>query len=147
SHIAGVTFALAALAAGARVVVPRTFDGDEVLPLLRQERPTVLVMLPAALFTLERDHGARRDDFHSIRACLSGGDKVAAELEREFTELAGFPVDEGYGMTEIGLGAINPPSGLNKLGSIGRPCPGYSMSIRDEGGAELPAGQDGRLWV
>src|SRR5690606_29825855 len=40
SHIGGMLLALAALAAGAKVVVPRTFDGDELLPLLQTHRPT-----------------------------------------------------------------------------------------------------------
>ena len=49
----------------------------------------MLCMLPAALFRLVRDHGAGHDDFRSLRLCVSGGDKVPAELEREFTELTG----------------------------------------------------------
>jgi acyl-coenzyme A synthetase/AMP-(fatty) acid ligase len=122
-------------------------DGDELLPLLRTQRPTVLWMLPAALIALVRDHGARHEDFHSIRYCISGGDKVPAELEREFTGLAGFPISESYGMTEIGCATLNPPAGINKLGSIGCPGPDYRLSIRDESGTELPVGGEGRLWV
>jgi long-chain acyl-CoA synthetase len=103
--------------------------------------------LPAALIALVRDHAATRDDFTSIRLCVSGGDKVSAELEREFTELAGFPIDESYGMTEIGICNLNPPSGTNRLGSVGTLNPGYRASIRDEGGTELPIGAEGRLWI
>jgi len=147
SHIGGSTFALAGMAAGAAVVVPRTFDGDELLPLLRAHRPTVLWMLPAALIALVRDHHARRPDFASIRLCISGGDKVPGELEREYAELTGLVIDEGYGMTEIGCCTLNPPSGVNKPGSIGRLNAGYRMSLRDERGAEVPAGEDGRAWV
>ncbi len=147
SHIGGIAFGLAALAAGATVVSPRTLDGDELLPLLRTLRPTVLWMLPAALIALVRDHGARREDFRSIRYCTSGGDKVPAELEREFTDLTGFPISESYGMTEIGCATLNPPSGTNKLGSVGRPGPDYQLSIRDESGAELSTGGEGCLWV
>lgn len=147
SHIGGLVLSFGALAAGARVDVARTFDGDELLPLLRTTRPTVLSMLPAALFALVRDHAARARDFASLRYCLSGGDKVSAELEREFTELARFPISEGYGMTEIGLATMNPPDGPNRLGSIGRIGAGYELSVRDEGGGELPAGEEGRLWV
>ena len=77
-------------------------------------------MLPAALITLVRDHDAGSTDFSSIRLCVSGGDKVSAELEREFTDMAGFPVDESYGMTEFGLSTINPPSGENRIGSVGK---------------------------
>ena len=147
SHIGGSLFGLATLAAGGRLVIPRGSDGPEILPLLRQYRPTVLWMLPAALITLVRDHDARANDFSSIRLCSSGGDKVAAELEREFTDMAGFPIDECYGMSEMGVATINPLSGENRLGSVGQLCPGYEMSLRDDAGAEVPVGQPGKLWI
>jgi long-chain acyl-CoA synthetase len=72
---------------------------------------------------------------------------VPAELEREFTDLTGFPIDEIYGKSEIGTSNINPPSGVNKIGSIGKLGPGYRGSIRDESGTELPTGAQGRLWI
>jgi long-chain acyl-CoA synthetase len=147
SHIGASLMSLAGLSAGARVDIARTFDGTEVLPLLRDTRPTVLCMLPSALFSVVRDHGAARDDFHSLRLCISGGDKVSAELEREFTELAGFEIDETYGMTEIGLATINPPSGINRIGSIGKLGPGFVASVRDDEGRELPPDGEGRLWI
>jgi long-chain acyl-CoA synthetase len=147
SHIGGSLFGLATLAAGARLVVPRSSEGPEILPLLEQYRPTVLWMLPAALIALVRDHDAGRQDFSSLRLCVSGGDKVSSELEREFTDIAGLPVDESYGMTEIGLATLNPPSGENRAGSIGKLCAGYEMSLRDDSGAEVPTGTPGRLWI
>jgi acyl-CoA synthetase (AMP-forming)/AMP-acid ligase II len=147
SHVAASLLSLAALAAGSRVDVARTFDGTELLPLLRTTRPTVLCMLPSALFGLVRDHGACGEDFHSLRYCMSGGDKVSGELEREFTTLTGREIDETYGMTEIGLAMINPPSGPNRIGSIGRLAPGFAASIRDEQGREVATGTDGRLWI
>ncbi|MEM9658967.1 MAG: AMP-binding protein, partial [Planctomycetota bacterium] len=147
SHIAGSLFGLAALAGGGRLVIPRDNDGPEALSLLREFRPTVVWMLPAALVTLVRDHDAGKPDFSSIRLCLSGGDKVSAQLEREFTEMAGFPIDEGYGMTEFGLSTLNPPLGENRLGSVGKLAPGYEMSLRDDKGAEAPVGDVGRLWI
>ena len=147
SHMGALLFSLTGFAAGARVDVARTFDGDELLPLLRNTRPTVLVMLPAALIALVRDHNARSEDFHSLRFCLSGGDKVPAELEREFTDVAGIPIHEGYGMTEAVPITMNPPRGLHKLGSVGCAVPGSVFSIRDENGQELTHGEEGRLWV
>jgi acyl-coenzyme A synthetase/AMP-(fatty) acid ligase len=147
SHVAAISLGLAGLAAGSRLDVARTTDGDELLSLLRGTRPTLLCMLPAALFGLVRDHDAGRDDFHSIRMCISGGDKVSPELEREFTELAGFAIEEGYGMTETGTAALNPPRGPNKIGSIGMICAGYEASIRDDQGREVPTGAGGRLWI
>ena len=147
SHLGSFLWTLAGLAIGARVVIARTFDGNEILPLLVEHRPTVLCMLPAALMCLVREHGATQDVFSSLRLCRGGGDKVPAELEAEFTALTGFPIDEGYGMTEIGLATLNPPSGEIRIGSVGRPVPGFAMSIRDDDGNPLELGQDGRLWV
>ena len=147
SHIGGFGFSFSALSSGARVVVARGFDHNEIGPLLRTTRPTLLSMLPTALLHLIREHDMTGDDFNSLRLCRSGGDKVPAELEKEFMALTGRTVSEGYGMTEIGLAALNPPMGVDKLGSIGLPSPGFAFAIRDDQGRELPAGQEGRLWV
>jgi len=147
SHVGAFYVSFAALSVGAGVTVAQTFDADELLPLLREDRPTVLSMLPSALFALTRDHGARRDDFASLRLCRGAGDTVSAELEREFTALSGFVIDEAYGLTEVGLVTVNPPSGRIKLGSVGQVVPAVSLSIRNDDGEELPAGSEGRLWI
>jgi len=147
SHIFAFIVGLAGLSVGGRVVVTRSYDADELLPLLREDRPTVLSMLPSALFSLVRDHGAVREDFRSLRLLLAGGDKVAEELEREFTELTGSTIDELYGMTEFGCSNINPPSGVNKLGSIGRMAAGFEGEVRDDERNPLPTGRAGRLWI
>jgi acyl-coenzyme A synthetase/AMP-(fatty) acid ligase len=104
-------------------------------------------MLPAPLFGLERDHGATRDDIKSLRRSLSGGDKIAAELEREFTDLAGLAIDEVYGMTETGTSTINPPGTRNRIGSMGQLAPGFTASIRGADGVEVSAGTPGQLWI
>ena len=147
THIGGFTFAMASLSAGARLVIARAFDHDEIGPLLRTTRPTVLSMLPTVLLHLIREHDMSPEDFSSLRLCRSGGDKVPAELEKEFIALSGQPVSEGYGMTEIGLAALNPPTGVDKLGSIGLPSPGFVFSLRSDDGRVLPENQEGRLWV
>jgi acyl-coenzyme A synthetase/AMP-(fatty) acid ligase len=147
SHIGAFYTTFAALGAGAGAIVARTFDGDELLPLLREDRPTVLSMLPSALFALTRDHGACQDDFASLRLCRAAGDTVSAQLEHEFTSLSGFVIDEAYGLTEVGLVTVSPPSGQIKLGSVGQVVPAVSLSIRSDQGEELPAGSEGRLWI
>jgi len=147
SHEGGVGFSFAALAAGATVAIARQFDADEYLALLRKARPTVIWILPAALMPLVEDRDARRQDFASLRYCATGGDKLPAELEREFEDIAGFHIHETYGMTEIGCVTGNPPVGLNKHGSIGPLMPGYELEIRDDDGRELAENQQGRLWI
>lgn len=79
--------------------------------------------------------------------CRSLADKVPAELEREFNELTGLVIDEGYGMTEAGVITVNPPSGTIKNGSVGCAVPGVSLSIRDKNQKELGSGEAGSLWI
>ncbi len=147
SHLGSFMWSMSALALGATVLVARTFDGDEILPMLRAHRPTVLCMLPAALMALIRDHGAVGEDFASLRLCRGGGDKVPLELDDTFRALTGLPIDEGYGMTELGIATLNPPSGVIKHGSCGLPVPGFAISVRDDSGREVEIGADGNLWV
>ena len=147
SHIGAFYVSFAALSVGAGVIVARTFDGDELLPLLREDRPTVLSMLPVGAVRADPRPRRPHDDFASLRLCRAAGDSVSAELEREFTALSGFVIDEAYGLTEIGLVTVSPPSGPIKLGSVGQVVPAVSLSIRNDDGEELPAGSDGRLWI
>jgi acyl-coenzyme A synthetase/AMP-(fatty) acid ligase len=148
SHIGSFLWALSTLSVGGRVVVARTIDSHELLPLLREQQPTVLAMIPAALLALVRDHDLHPHDFDSLRICRAGADKVSTELLTEFAAAAGFPIVEGYGMTEVGLATLNPPSGVVKQGSIGTPIGGYSIALRDEHGEPVEA-EDvvGRIWI
>ena len=147
SHEGALGFSFAALSAGAGVAIARHFDPDEYLPLLRQAHPTVMWILPAMLVRLIEDQGASREDFASLRFCAAGGDKLPAEVEREFEKKAGFQIHENYGMTENGCVTSNPPTGPNKIGSIGSPAPGYEVQIRDDDGRPLPRNSAGCLWV
>lgn len=147
SHIGSFLWALSTLSVGGRVVVARTFDSHELLPLLREQKPTVLAMIPAALLALIRDHDLQPHDFDSLRICRCGSDKVSTELLHEFAAVAGFPIVEGYGMTEVGLATLNPPSGVVKQGSIGRPIAGFSIALRDEEGEAIEAEAVGRIFI
>lgn len=147
SHIGSFLWSLSMLSVGGRVVVARTFDSHEILPLLREHQPTVLAMIPAALLALVRDHDLQPHDFESLRVCRCGSDKVSTELLHEFAAVAGFPIVEGYGMTEVGLATLNPPSGVVKQGSIGRPISGFSIALRGEGGEPVGAEAVGRIFI
>lgn len=147
SHVAASSFSFAGLAAGSQVIVARSFGGDEILPLLRKTRPTLLCMLPCPLIGLVRDHGATREDFQSLRQCVSGGDKISAELEHEFCDVTGFEIEELYGMTETGTSVMNSPASENKIGSIGKLAPGFEASIRNDESSEAEPGTQGRLWI
>jgi acyl-CoA synthetase (AMP-forming)/AMP-acid ligase II len=147
SHVGSFLYALATLSVGGKVIVARAFDSYELLPLLREHQPTVLSMLPAALLALIHDHDLQPHDFDSLRVCRAASDKVSTELLTEFAALAGFPIIEAYGMTEVGTATLNPPSGVIKPGSIGTPTAGFSIALRDDDGTQVEVEQVGRIWI
>jgi long-chain acyl-CoA synthetase len=148
SHIGSFLWSLAMLSVAGKVVVARSTDAHELLPLLREHQPTILAMIPAALAALIHDHDLQHGDFSSLRMCRAGADKVSTELLHEFAEEAGFPIVEGYGMTEVGLATLNPPSGEIRQGSIGQPICGFSIALRNDKGEPVQeAGEVGRIWI
>jgi acyl-CoA synthetase (AMP-forming)/AMP-acid ligase II len=147
SHIGSFLWTLLTLSVGAKVVVARSTDGHELLPLLREQHPTILAMIPAALSALVHDHDLRPGDFSCLRMCRAGADKVSTELLTEFAATAGFPIVEGYGMSEVGVATLNPPSGEIRQGSIGRPIHGFEIALRDEHGAQIEGEDVGRIWI
>jgi acyl-coenzyme A synthetase/AMP-(fatty) acid ligase len=147
SHLGSMLWTLSTLAVGGRVVVARTTDAHELLPLLRDHQPTLMAMIPAALWALIRDHDLRPGDFSSLRLVRSGSDKVSTELLAEFAAAAGFPIVEGYGMTEVGLATLNPVSGQNRQGSIGTPIGGFTIALRDEQGGPVSVDEVGRILI
>jgi long-chain acyl-CoA synthetase len=66
----------------------------------------------------------------AIRYFVSGGARLAPQIARDLTAL-GFPVVEGYGLTETSpIVSFNPPHAI-KTGSVGRPLSGVEVRIED----------------
>src|SRR5262249_31985749 len=89
SHLGGFPLPRGRARRGRLGAGPPRLHHAELGPLMRLTRPTVMTTLPAALFHLIRERDTVAADFGSVRFCRSGGDKVPAELEAEFTALTG----------------------------------------------------------
>lgn len=67
-----------------------------------------------------------------VRLAVSGGAPLDPDLAHFFAA-AGIPILEGYGLTETTApAAVNLPSDL-RIGSVGRPLPGVSVRVADDG--------------
>lgn len=67
-----------------------------------------------------------------VEAAISGGAPLGARLGH-FYRGAGVTVLEGYGLTETTAGATLNLIGAQRVGSVGRPIPGTSVKIADDG--------------
>ncbi|PJD97652.1 MAG: long-chain fatty acid--CoA ligase [Parachlamydia sp.] len=66
-----------------------------------------------------------------LRLVISGGAHLNPELYRFFLEI-GFPLYEGYGLTEVSTVACNRPNRI-KIGTVGLPFQGITTSLSPEG--------------
>jgi long-chain acyl-CoA synthetase len=132
---------------GEIVMLPR-FEAKAALAAVNRTKVTSLPGVPTMYQALLDCPDIGETDFTSLRACISGGAPLPAELKAKFEGLTGAVVIEGYGLTESsGVVSCNPYEGLNKLGSIGQPIPGTAVKLLDkeDPGKPAPEGEPGEL--
>ncbi len=132
---------------GEIVMLPR-FEAKAALAAVNRTYVTSLPGVPTMYQALLDCPDIAKTDFTSLRACISGGAPLAAELKARFEERSGAVVIEGYGLTESsGVVSCNPYEGLNKPGSIGQPIPGTDVKLLDKEDPTKPApeGEPGEL--
>lgn len=132
---------------GEIIMLPR-FEAKAALAAINRTHVTSMPGVPTMYQALLDSADIGKTSFTSLRACISGGAPLPAELKARFESVSGAVVIEGYGLTESsGVVSCNPYAGLNKLGSIGQPIPGTDVKLLDkEDPSKLaPAGEPGEL--
>jgi acetyl-CoA synthetase len=127
--------------AGATVVVYSyaRFHGDKALALFDRcgvnslcAPPTVWRML------LLGDLGARP---RALREAVSAGEPLNPEVIERVRRSWGITLRDGFGQTETTAAIGNSPGQPVKLGSMGRPLPGYDIVLLDHEGKEAREGE------
>ncbi|TDW86676.1 acetyl-CoA synthetase [Kribbella sp. VKM Ac-2566] len=80
-----------------------------------------------------------------IRECISAGEPLNPEVIEQVRTAWGITIRDGYGQTETTAQIGNPPGQPVKLGSMGRPLPGYSIALIDPATDEI--GDDGEICI
>ncbi len=117
---------------GEIVMLPR-FEATQALSAVNRTHVTSMPGVPTMYQALLDNPAMARTDFSSLRACISGGAPLAAELKARFEGVSRAIVIEGYGLTEsAGVISCNPYEGQSKPGSIGQPVPGTRVKLVDK---------------
>jgi len=146
SHVLGQSTGLVAtLSAGASVAVVQRFEAESTLRWMTDTRTTILLGVPTMCIALCE---AAREvaELPPVRIAHVGGAPVPIEVARDFEEIFGGDVYEGYGLTELsGIATTYVRGQQRKPGSVGMPLHGTEMRIVGEGGAPLPAKATGEV--
>jgi long-chain acyl-CoA synthetase len=147
-HVYGSCVFNSAIASGATLVMVPRFDEAAMLAAITQHRATLMDGVPTVYYYLLAYKDFDKFDLSSLTRCWVGGQTLPAAKSAEFTERAGCPVHEVWGMTELaGPATANPAIGPNKLGTIGIAYPGNQMRVVDAEDANkvLGPGERGEL--
>jgi long-chain acyl-CoA synthetase len=120
----------------------------EVVDAIARRAVTRVQMLPATLEDLVEFLEAHPgNNLTSLRACTAGGDVVPLELHHRFKKATGLEISELFGMTEVLSCITNPPFGVKKPGSIGKPVAQTEVRIVDHHDQDVPPGKTGELLI
>jgi long-chain acyl-CoA synthetase len=132
---------------GGRTILMRWFDPAGWVKLAEEHRVQVSALVPSMIQML-LGQPLEKADLSELTFVSSGASPLAEEVRREFeARVPSAMIYEGYGCTESATLISSNPYGARRAGSVGLPVAGCEVSIQDDGGAVLAAGQDGEICV
>ncbi len=138
-----------ALLLGAPQVVQTQWDAEVGFEATRATGVTFVQAATPFLADLVRIAAERGETLESLRTFVATGTAIPRELAREARSVLGADVGGAFGTTESCLGAAFVPGGDpdRAWSTDGRALNGITLRIVDDGGNELPAGEEGNFEV
>ena len=122
------------------------FDLDIHLKIIEKYRVTTFCA-PPTIYRMMAQADLSKTDFSSLRHCLGAGEPLNPEAMRAWEKATGCKIYEGYGQTETTNIVANYPGMEIRPGSMGKPCPGFTIDIIDDNGNILKEGEIGHIGV
>jgi long-chain acyl-CoA synthetase len=130
---------------GSIVLVKSLHPPRAMLQEIFSRHATILPAVPSFYRMLL---GAQLPPSQPIRIFISGSAPLPMQTLQEFEQKFHVPLIEGYGLSEASpVVSKNPLHGVRKPGSIGLPIPNVEMSVQDDAGNMLKAGETGEICV
>jgi acyl-CoA synthetase (AMP-forming)/AMP-acid ligase II len=148
----GLGFGMLVLAIGlsGTVLTQRRFDAEATLAQASEHRADAMTAVPvmlARILDLPDDVRAR-NPLPSLRVVISSGARLEPDLATRFMDTYGDVIYNGYGSSEVGIGALATPADLREAPeTVGRPVVGCAVRILDDDGEPVGPGITGRVFV
>lgn len=149
-HVFGMTAVMnSSLASGFEIILLPRFRLDQLLKLIDQQKPTVMLGVPTMYSAINSSKLLSDYDLSSLKFCISGGAPLPAQVQERFEKLTGCTLVEGYGLTEAGPVCTINPFHSPRPGSVGLPLPGTLIEITslEDPDRRLSIGQRGEICI
>jgi acyl-CoA synthetase (AMP-forming)/AMP-acid ligase II len=148
-HIFALTLCLLAIRWGAFLtLVPNPRDFGRFVEVLKR-RPFHVFAGVNTLFNALMQHPQFKSiDFSQLSLTQAGGMAASEGTARQWQQLTGCTMVEGWGMSETcAIGTNNIVTSKQFTGTIGLPLPGIDIAIKDDAGNSLPQGEAGEICI
>ena len=133
---------------GGKAIIFPTFDIPRVIETIKKKEANFILGVPTMFINVLGSPLSKDADFSSLRYCNVGASAMPVEIAKEWEQKTGYPLGEGYGLSETTVCvSSSPPWAKKKLGSCGVPIASTLIGIIDEDLNFLPIGQPGELVV
>jgi acyl-CoA synthetase (AMP-forming)/AMP-acid ligase II len=142
---------------GARNIILRHFEAEEVLATIQRERVTTAMFVPTMIVRLVRHPGVRAYDTSSLRRVFFGTAPMPADTFRQAIEIFGNVFRQNYGLSEATQPVLSlTPADLvrddgtmqlQRLASAGRPVNGVEVRLVDDNGRDTAPDEAGELLI
>jgi long-chain acyl-CoA synthetase len=147
-HSFGLTTGLLLpLSFGGRTVMLSKFGAPEMLELVERHKVSIILTIPSIWNAMLRTDVSEHRDLSSLEICVSGGEPLPTQTYDRFLGRFGFPLSEGYGLTETSPVVSIVPMGDRRRGSAGKALPRVLIRIVDDAGNEVARGAEGEICV
>jgi len=126
-----------------------TYDFDKFIPkdlmdVLVKHKVTSFCAPPTIYRFLIKEDLTKFDLSH-LKYCVVAGEPLNPEVYKQFLDVTGIHLMEGYGQTELTVTLATYSWMKPKPGSMGKPSPGYSIDLVDESGKSCEVGEEGQI--
>ncbi|OBH59102.1 AMP-binding protein [Mycobacterium sp. E2479] len=149
-HGLGLGMLMLTFALGGTVLTRREFDAEAALAQASLQRADAFTAVPVVLARiLDLPERVRaRNPLPYLRTVISSGDRLDPALGQRFMDAYGDILYNGYGSTEVGIGALATPADLREAPeTVGRPVVGCPVRILNKGGRPVGPRVTGRIFV
>jgi long-chain acyl-CoA synthetase len=148
-HIFALTLCLLAIRWGSHLtLIPNPRDFGKFIEVLKK-RPFHLFPAVNTLFNALMQHPQFKSiDFSQLCLSQAGGMAASEGTAKQWQQLTGCPMIEGWGMSETcAIGTNNVVTSKQFTGTIGLPLPGIDIAIKDDDGKSLALGEPGEICI